>query len=269
MAAVGVEAFAALDSSRPFFTSARMPGDLAMLDHAGRACLPADVTPEFERAAALVDSVVGSRLRLFAEGPESSKEQLFRNYQYELKSPGGIGFALRYNGAYHPTYDLAAMLAPIRQLVTSDRYEPRTVVVGEGLAEGWFIRKHRWGRAYSMEIAEQGPELSDAIRDIRGGVSVTGLLRPQYCPGAGNYTLSVQVVEFGTEASAGYMLGRCNQTMPRGIHVRWGVLLALVSAHQDHGGEACETHESLKRFVEPLLGILADGIVEAGGQART
>jgi hypothetical protein len=257
----GLTALAAIDFSRAGWMP--LAADVSVLYRSGCVTFPDEVDEEFRRGAAIADTYVQRSIADLLKLTSEDRYARFAAYQAEVQTQAGIGFVLRYSGAYDPTCDLRSVLVRLRRLILSDKYQPYTVALGTALYETQ-LRKYSDGPD-PVPLFERGTALVEAMRGIRAGIGVVGLLRPDMHPSGGRYTLSMDVFECHSENDAHVLLDRLRGSGGKQVEtgVVAGKLLAVIAASGGYDSEtgeyvsaSYETLESLGRFDEPLNEIL-------------
>jgi hypothetical protein len=209
-------------------------------------------------AAALSEPNVTELIDGFIKRPQEPKSLRTMTGYDEVETREGIGFIGWRFHDYNPSYDLKSIAIEIAELVENDKYQPDSVVVADDLPEVWLE-------------AEDNTSLNKALRQVRGGASVSARLRPNEHPDPNyesqmvgklfNETIMVFLVEVTDEPVAQTLLDLAKKIKPSGysmVGIADGRLFCLVVAKSYVSGvKSFETPKSLVRFSKGIARILS------------
>lgn len=226
---------------------------LSLLNYSAEK-IDSDAKQLFELAGKMATPEMDQLLNGFISRSPDDKD-LRSSWGYdEIETEAGIGLIGYGFKPYQPTHDLAKIAIEIADYVATDKYEPNSVEIATELPEVWLITKHVWLRP------NHNKKLKTALRNIRGGASISFSLRPAEHPNYQEQMFVIFLVEATNSSVSDTLFQLSRKTKPTDysiVGVASGPLFCLAVARSFVAGvESFETMKSLNRFSDGLSSIL-------------
>lgn len=229
---------------------------LALLFYAAKR-IDEDPEPLFETAAELADDGVGGLIRDMVDAPTERRDIRAAFGLDEIETDMGAGLIQYARAPYFPTVDLNKLALEAANVIDAGGYCIASVTAAAELPTSWIEPT----LGISL-LSRPNKDFEAAAKRIRGAVSISARLRPEYQSGNSAQQLDVYIAQAAGVADAQLMerLADAHQWRHDHAHFGWrdGELFCLALAHcvDNQERDCVETQKSLKRFTDAFASLL-------------